>query len=360
MPYAMAALRHLDAEQAHDMGIRAARLLPAAQAVLTSAGLAQNIWGLRFPNPIGLAAGFDKNAAIGGKMFRFGFGFVEMGTVTPKPQSGNPKPRLFRLNADRAIINRLGFNNQGLEIFVKNFARARATAPPGAVLGANIGMNRDAAQPLADIENGLRAVYPLADYVTINISSPNTPGLRAWQEGDGLESLLQLAKTTQSELRAAHGYRPILCKLAPDLSYDQIEFLAQTMLRHGLDGAIISNTTTARPKQLESPHAAQSGGLSGRPLFVQATNVLRQFYRLSGGKIPLIGVGGIGNAQDVLRKVKAGASLVQLYTGLVYHGPYLAETIATDLAELLRRQGIPQLSQAIGIESEARFDHNPW
>jgi dihydroorotate dehydrogenase len=358
MPWWVRAAHHLPPELAHDATIAALRLLPKSQHVATQPILTQKVAGIDFANPVGLAAGFDKNAAIGDKLFRFGYGFVELGTVTPLPQSGNPKPRLFRLAEDRALINSLGFNNQGIEIYRRNFIAAKRRAPKGGVIGANIGMNRDTADPLADIRLGLAAVYPMADYITINISSPNTPGLRAWQEGTALVDLLRAAKTMQAELSAHHGYRPLFCKLAPDLAHDQVEFLCQTAMAQGLDGIVATNTTIERPKQLESEYKGQQGGLSGRPLLPQANRILRQCYRFCGGKIPLIGVGGVGNAHDAYRKIKAGASLIQFYTAMIYYGPQLAQSIADGLADLLRQDGYNTIAQAIGVESSASFDHN--
>lgn len=360
IPFVVRIAHRLSPETAHNLVIAALRCTKPTTAVLTQPGMTQTVAGLNFANPVGLAAGFDKNAAIGDKMFRYGFGFVEMGTVTPLPQTGNPKPRVFRLPQDRALINRLGFNNHGIAVYRKNFIAAKQRAPLAGVLGANIGMNRDTKDPLEDIRIGMAAVYPLADYITINISSPNTPGLRAWQEGAALVDLFQAAKILQTELAVAHGYRPVFCKIAPDLAYDQVEYFCQTAMARQIDGLIVSNTTIERPKQLEGEARSEKGGLSGRPLLVPSTTLLRQCYRFCQGQIPLIGVGGVGNAHDAYRKIKAGASLVQLYTAMVYYGPQLARDIVYGLADLLRRDSYNSIAEAIGVESDASFDHNKF
>ena len=351
-------MHRFEPESAHKFVIAALKFLPTLRALPASDPLLRNrVWDMDFVNPIGVAAGFDKNAEIGGKMFRFGFGFVEMGTVTPMPQLGNSKPRIFRLIPDRAVINRLGFNNCGLDRFHANLAKIRRCLPDGAIIGANIGMNKDATDKLADIRAGIISTYPTADYVTINISSPNTPGLRDWQTGDGLLQLIAAAKQTRASIDAFNR-KPILFKIAPDLTYDQLEFIADTAIRQSLDGVIISNTTTARARELESPQKSESGGLSGRPLFNPSTKALRQFYRFTAGKIPIIGVGGISNGHDAYRKIKAGASLVQIYTAMVYHGLAVARTAAMELAELLRADGFSSLSDAVGVESDSKFDDN--
>lgn len=348
----------LDPERAHELAIMGLKLMPSPRVMPEcDPALHVKFCGIDFVNPIGLAAGFDKNAEAAHKLFRFGFGYVEMGTVTPKAQSGNERPRVFRLTEDLAVINRLGFNNKGLAVFARNLQKAAAIAPPGARIGANIGMNRDAADPLLDIATGIESVYPAADYVTINISSPNTPGLRAWQEGDALSSLIATAHDTRRKIDA-NTSKPILFKFAPDLTYDQMEYIASVAVDRKIDGIILTNTTIDRPKGLESPFREQTGGLSGRPLFRPSTAALRQFYRFTKGAVPLIGVGGVSTAHDAYRKIKSGATLVQLYTGMIYRGHNIAAQICLELAELLRADGFVSISKAVGVESEQKFDDN--
>jgi dihydroorotate dehydrogenase len=296
--------------------------------------LAQNLWGLAFPNPVGLAAGFDKDArAISGAL-RLGFGFVEAGTVTPLPQKGNPSPRLFRLTEDRALINRLGFNSGGLDRFV-----ARMTRRPERIVGANVGRNKDGAEE--DFARGVAAVAPLADYVVINVSSPNTPGLRALQRREALARLLD-------RLSGLRGTKPLLVKIAPDLTPEERSDIAEVAMGSGVDGLIVSNTTVARPATLRSRHRAESGGLSGAPLFAPSTEALADFRRLTAGRLTLIGCGGVASGADAYAKIRAGASLVQLYTALIYRGPGLVPEIKRDLAALLRRDGFASISQAVG------------
>lgn len=350
-------LFRIDPEQAHEWTLAALKLCPVAAMPEFDPILQNKIWNIDFKNPVGLAAGFDKNAEIGHKMFRFGFAVVEMGTVTPRPQLGNPRPRIFRLIEDRAVINRMGFNGKGLDFFEIRLRHVKAHKPDGAVIGANIGINKESPDPTGDIDKCLRRVYPMADYITVNISSPNTPGLRAWQEGDALIRMIDTAQQTRRDLDPA-AQKPILFKLAPDLTYDQLEHIAEVTLSKKIDGIIISNTTIDRPKQLESAWRTEQGGLSGRPLFRPSTKVLRQFYRFTKGQVPLIGVGGISNAHDAYRKIKAGASLVQLYTRMIYGGPYVAHEINQGLAELLRADGFASIAQAVGVESDGKFDDN--
>lgn len=338
----------LPPETAHEAALCALSfgLLPPAAAV-SSPMLSQPLFGLTFSSPVGLAAGFDKNAAVVDALLAQGFGFVEAGTVTPRPQAGNPRPRLFRLSEDRAIINRLGFNNQGLTAFVKHL-RARKS---DGIVGANIGKNKDSADAVADYVCGLEAVYPYADYVTINISSPNTPGLRALQQKESLNTLLAALMEKRDLLSLAHGRRlPLMLKVAPDLGASQKEDIATSVMAHRLDGLIISNTTIARPPSLKSPLASQQGGLSGGPLFAFSTETLKDFYRLTQGKIPLIGVGGISSAEDAYQKVRAGASLVQLYTALIYQGFGLVRNIQLGLVRLLQQDGFTHIHQAVGAD----------
>ncbi len=345
-------------ELAHDAAIALLRLMPGVKTLPTQDSLlASRLWGLDFSNPIGLAAGFDKNAQVAAKMFAFGFGFVEVGTITPNPQKGNPTPRLFRLADDFAVINRMGFNGKGLDYARARLAALRPHLPYGAVLGVNIGMNRDSADPLGDIALGIKNLTEFADYLVINISSPNTPGLRGWEEGDALVSLVDTAHRTRAE-KPGQEKKPLLFKIAPDLNSDQLTYIAALALEKKLDGVMIGNTTVTRPPELESPYRHEQGGLSGRPLFRPSTKILRQFYRLTDGKIPLIGIGGISTGYDAYVKIKAGASLTQLYTGMVYHGPGIAARINAELAQLLQADGYKTLSEAVGVEKDTKFDDN--
>jgi dihydroorotate dehydrogenase len=303
--------------------------------------LQQRIWALDFPNPIGLAAGCDKDARAPGALLSLGFGFVEIGTVTPQPQPGNPKPRLFRLDQDRAAINRLGFNSGGLEAVVARLARRS----PSGIVGVNLGKNRDSVDAAKDYEEGIRRAAPFADYIVINISSPNTQGLRDLHARARLDSLLRRLVDTRNRVLPA---APLLLKIAPDITRQERADIAEVSLATRIDGMIVSNTTIERPPGLRSRHAVENGGLSGRPLFRASTALLADMYRLTEGKLPLIGVGGISSAADAYAKICAGASLVQLYTALVYDGPALVSRIKTGLVELLDRDGYASIAQAVG------------
>jgi len=336
----------LPPEVAHNLGLYALRggLLPARDTA-NSEALHTNAFGLTFKNPIGLAAGFDKNACAINALLKQGFGFVEAGTVTPKPQAGNPAPRVFRLARDAAIINRLGFNNRGLAEYARNFSCHQKTL---GIAGANIGKNKDSSDAAADYVTCIKAVSATADYITINISSPNTQGLRELQKKDALGELL----ATLVETRNQSAKRvPLILKVAPDLTMQEKEDIAAQVLAHCIDGMIISNTTLSRPDSLRSDKKREQGGLSGRPLFALSTSALADFYKLTGGKIPLIGVGGVGSAEDAYRKIKAGATLVQLYSALVYQGFGLVSDIKTGLSALLARDGYSHVSQAIGKDT---------
>ena len=328
----------LDAERAHGLTIAALRigLVPAAPPV--DPILRTTLAGLDLPNPIGLAAGFDKNAVVPDAMLRLGFGFVEAGTVTPYAQTGNPRPRIFRLVAERAVINRLGFNNDGLEAAALRL-RARASRP--GIVGINIGANKDSADRIADYVAGVRATAALASYLTVNISSPNTPGLRGLQDGGALTELI--ARVVEARGRIA---TPVFVKVAPDLDAAQIDGIARAALDGGIDGLIVSNTTLAR----DGVTSTEAGGLSGAPLFERSTAVLRAFRAATGGALPLIGVGGIASGADAYAKLRAGASAVQLYTALVYEGPGLVGRIANELAALLKRDGLSSVAEAVGME----------
>jgi len=335
------ALRSLDPEAAHGWAIRGLSWGLGPRGEADDPILAGSLAGVPLPNVVGLAPGFDKDAQVFGPMLRAGFGFVECGTVTPRPQAGNPRPRLFRLSEDRAVINRMGFNNQGLGAFAGRLARRG----PG-VVGANIGANKDAEDRIADYVVGLRRLWGLASYFTINVSSPNTPGLRALQTPGALDELLGRLAEARDQLPAAGG-APIFLKVAPDLDATEIETIAELTAAHGLSGLIVSNTTVTRPS-LRSRHAGESGGLSGAPLFELSTRVLRAFAAAAAGRLTLIGVGGIGSGADAYAKIRAGASAVQLYSALVFEGPGLAARIKRDLAERLRADGFRAVAEAVG------------
>ncbi len=342
-------LRLLPAETAHRLTIRSLAIAPVGWVGRRQSEdhiLATRVFGLDFPNPIGVAAGFDKNAEAFAHMPEIGCGFAEIGSVTPRPQAGNPRPRLFRLTPDQAIVNRLGFNNDGLEAVA---ARLRGTKRRG-ILGANLGKNKDSADAAADYDAGVKALGPLADYLVVNVSSPNTPGLRALQGREPLSELLAAVGAARGGARP-----PLLLKIAPDLTEVDKSDIAEVALAGGVDGLIISNTTIARPPGLASPAATETGGLSGRPLFAPSTAVLADIYRLTGGRLPLIGVGGIASAEDAYAKIRAGASLLQLYTGLVYHGPGLVERIKQGLAAQLRADGFTRLADAVGADHASRI-----
>ena len=336
----------LSAERAHSLAISALKIgiLPHRN-INNSNILSQNIWGLNFPNPIGLAAGFDKNAEVYSSMLKKGFGFVETGTVTPLPQSGNAKPRVFRLKADQAIINRLGFNNLGLDYYTNQLKKR---LKENGIVGANIGANKLSSDPANDYVIGLGRVLGLADYFTINVSSPNTPGLRALQGKEALDDLLLKLKTLRDEF-SVNSKSPLLLKIAPDLNKHECEDIAEIILKHEIDGLIISNTTLSR-EGLKSQLKDQDGGLSGGPIFELSTRVLSNMYKLTKGNVPLVGVGGISSGLGAYKKIKAGASLVQLYSALVYHGPGLASKIADELEILLKKDGFSNITEAIGLD----------
>jgi dihydroorotate dehydrogenase len=333
-------LFRIDPETAHSLTIRMLSALPAGDGPAPDPILETRFAGLTFPSPIGLAAGFDKDARVWSRMLGMGFGFAEVGTLTPRPQAGNPRPRIFRLPDDQAVINRLGFNNGGLEAALPRLVR-------NSRLGVNVGANKDSPDRIADYVAGVRAVAPLAAWITLNISSPNTPGLRGLQ-GEALPELLAAA----AEARGQSG-PPLLLKVAPDLDDAQMDAIADACLQSRLSGLIVSNTTLARPASLTSGNAAQAGGLSGEPLFAPSTEILRGFARRLDGRLPLVGAGGVATAEQAYAKIRAGASAVQLYTALVYHGPGLPARIATGLAYLLRRDGFGSVAEAVGADLPA-------
>lgn len=342
----MPLMRGLDAETAHGIALKAlAAGLAGRDSGRDDPVLATEALGLRFRNPIGLAAGFDKDAVAVLPLMRLGFGFVEAGTVTPRPQAGNPRPRLFRLAEDAAVINRMGFNNGGLDGYL---ARLRDLPRPlPAVFGANVGINKDGADPERDYPALYAAVAPFADYVAVNVSSPNTPGLRDLQGEERLASILDAIAATRATLDRTP---PLLVKIAPDLADDALAPIVNACLTRGVAGLIVSNTTIARPP-LASPQAKEAGGLSGAPLFGPSTEVLRKVFRIARGRLMLVGVGGIAMPEQVYAKIRAGASLVQLYTGFAYAGPVLPRRLADGLAALLKRDGFTSVADAVGKDA---------
>lgn len=339
----------LQPETAHNLAIIALKHnLLLNQSLHVNTSLHSTVMGIKFKNPVGMAAGFDKNADAIKGLISQGFGFVEVGTVTPKFQSGNEKPRLFRLTEDEAIVNRMGFNNKGADYYVQNlqtFAKNKT-----GIVGANIGKNKTTENPISDYIILLKEVYGLSDYITINISSPNTPGLRDLQHKGALDSLLTAIMTERNNLAQQHNITiPIVVKIAPDIDLLECENIAEVATNHAIDGLIISNTTLSRDG-LNSKFKDESGGMSGKPLMDKSTDVLRNMYKLTGGNIPIIGVGGISSANDAYAKIRAGASLVQVYSALIYQGFGLVQEINDGLVELLARDGFDNISDAVGAD----------
>ena len=347
----LAALYTLSPETAHHAALYALEHgLVRARAGIDDPALKTRVWGMDFPYPIGLAAGFDKDARVVDAMLGLGFGFVEAGTVTPRPQPGNPKPRLFRLSEDQAVINRLGFNSGGLEAFVQKLAsRASRKHVPG-IVGANVGKNRDTVDGAADYVIGIERVANLADYLVVNISSPNTPGLRALQARAPIEDLLRRVLEARNRSAKRGKKPPLLAKVGPDLTENQLSDIAEVALETGVDGLIVGNTTLDRPTFLRSRDRNEAGGLSGAPLLEPSTRCLAALYRLTKGRIPLIGCGGVASGADAYAKIRAGASLVQVYSALVFHGPGLVQRIKRELAELLRADGVEHVADAVGSD----------
>ena len=331
----------LDAERAHRSTIAALKLAPKRRRPDFPPELRVTVAGLDFPSPVGLAAGFDKDAEVPEQMLGLGFGFVEVGTVTPRPQHGNPKPRLFRLIEDQAVINRMGFNNSGQPAA---WQRLQACMHVPGVVGANVGANKDSADRIADYAQGVRNMAPVADYLTINISSPNTPGLRQLQDEGALNGLLSAVMEARGADRP-----PIFLKVAPDLGEGEPDQIVRVAIQHHVDAIMVANTTVSRPT-LRSRHGTESGGLSGKPLRVLALKALRDFRGASGGEMTLIAVGGIASANDAWERIRAGASLVQLYSAMVYEGPGIARRIARGLAERVRAAGFANIAEAVGTE----------
>ena len=344
-PFALARplFHRLGAESAHGLAIKALAcgLVPAAR-LPDDPHLKQRLMGLDFANPVGLAAGFDKNAEVPDAALALGFGFVEVGTVTPRPQAGNPRPRLFRLAEDEAVINRMGFNGAGLAVAEARLAKRRRRG----IVGANVGANKNSADPAADYAAGAAALAPHSDYLVCNVSSPNTPGLRDLQGAKRLEALL--ARVTAALPAAPRP--PVLVKIAPDLAEGDLADIVAVALAAGIAGIIVSNTTVARPPGLKSVHAGETGGLSGKPLFAPSTAVLRAVARHAAGRLVLVGCGGVGSGADAYAKIRSGASLVQLYSALVYRGPALVARIRRELAALLERDGFADVGAAVGAD----------
>lgn len=330
----------LDAERAHKLSIAGLKALPARKPPTFDPILASEVAGLRFPSPVGLAAGYDKNAEVFDAMLGHGFGFVEVGTVTPKPQAGNPKPRMFRLVEDAAVINRLGFNNGGQEAALTRLKARRGRG----IVGVNIGANKDSPDRIRDYAEGVRRMAPVADYLTINISSPNTPGLRNLQAGGELGELLAAVRDARA---AAFKNPPVFLKVAPDLDDGDPIRIVRAVADHGIDGIIVSNTTVSRPP-LSSRHRDETGGLSGAPLASLAMHQLKAFYAVTGGQVPLISAGGISDGHDAWWRICAGANLVQLYSAMVYKGPQIAHDIANGLRDKVAATRFSSIAEAVG------------
>jgi dihydroorotate dehydrogenase len=347
--FSLPLLRWFDPEDAHRLAIQGLKILPPSRPRADDDKLSVRAFGLNFPNPIGMAAGFDKSAEVPDALLRLGFGFVEIGTVTPRPQTGNPRPRLFRLDRDEAVINRMGFNNDGAEAVLRRLAgRAHLTG----IVGVNVGANKDSADRVADYVKLIETFAPVASYFTVNVSSPNTPGLRNLQQAAQLDELLAKVIDARERVRHNAGESPVLLKIAPDLSLTELDDVVHIARSRGVDGMIVANTTLARPATLrEQARAKEQGGLSGRPLFRLSTRIVAETYVRAEGAFPLIGVGGIDSGGAALTKIRAGASLIQLYSSLIYKGLGLVDAIKTDLAATLLRTGRDSLSEIVGADA---------
>jgi len=340
-------IKRFPPELSHNITLKLLKFYVNYGSPFQDSSLYQHIFGLDFINPIGMAAGFDKNAEVVNSLFGFGFGFIEAGTVTPKPQYGNDKPRIFRLKEDSAIINHLGFNNKGSEYVEKKLKKLNLNSLSNRIVGINIGKNKETKNYIDDYNYCLELLGPLAHYVTINISSPNTPGLRDLQNRGQIEKLVQSIKYKKNNIDNLKN-TPIFLKIAPDMDEEQIRDIALISLSNNIDGLIISNSTTDRSAILNSNYKNEIGGLSGKPLFLKSTLMLKKMYTLTNGQIPLIGVGGISNALECYEKIKAGASLVQLYTSLTYQGPQIINRILMELVNILKTDGYRNIKEAIG------------
>jgi dihydroorotate dehydrogenase len=342
-------MRVLDPEDAHALAIKALRYMPLARQAADARELGVRAFGLNFPNPVGIAAGFDKNAQVPDALLRLGFGFVEVGTVTPLPQAGNPRPRLFRLDSDEGVINRLGFNNEGAAAMLKRLA---ARAGEGGIVGVNIGANRDSADRSSDYARLVETFAAVASYFTVNVSSPNTPGLRDLQQAKALDELLARVLDARERVRARLGPVPVLVKIAPDLTLSDLDDAVGIARKYRVDGMIVSNTTIARPGSLrERDKVKEPGGLSGRPLFKLSTRMLAETFVRAEGVFPLIGAGGVDSGPTAIAKIKAGATLVQLYTGLVYRGIGVVSDIKADLLAALKRGHRNSLALMVGSDA---------
>jgi dihydroorotate dehydrogenase len=344
-------LRWFDPEDAHRLAIQGLRLLPPIRPRPDDPKLAVRAFGLNFSNPIGMAAGFDKSAEAPDALLRLGFGFVEIGSVTPKPQAGNPRPRLFRLERDEAVINRMGFNNDGADAVLRRLA---ARAHLGGIVGVNVGANKDTVDRVADYVKLIETFAPVASYFTVNVSSPNTPGLRNLQQAAALDDLLAKVIEARERVRPNAGDTPVLLKIAPDLSLAELDDVVHIARSRRIDGMIVGNTTLARPSTLrEQARAREQGGLSGRPLFRLSTRMVAETYVRAERAFPLVGVGGIDTGGAALTKIRAGASLIQLYSSLIYKGLGLVDDIKNDLASTLLRTGRDSLSEIVGADAAA-------
>ena len=349
--FSLPLLRWFDPEDAHRLALHGLKLLPPARPRPDDEKLSVRAFGLNFPNPIGMAAGFDKNGEVTDAVLRLGFGFVEVGTVTPRPQSGNPRPRIFRLERDEAIINRLGFNNDGAAVVLRRLA---GRAHLGGIIGVNVGANKDSADRTADYVTLIETFAPVASYFTVNVSSPNTPGLRNLQQASALDDLLARVIDARERVRKNAGDSPVLLKIAPDLSLTELDDVVHIARSRRVDGMIVGNTTLGRPSTLrEQGRAKEGGGLSGRPLFRLSTRMVAETYVRAEGAFPLVGVGGIDSGGGALTKIRAGASLIQLYSSLVYKGLGLVEEIKSDLSSTLLRTGRDSLSEIVGADAAA-------
>jgi dihydroorotate dehydrogenase len=355
--FARPILRALDPEDAHTLALRGLRFMPLRRAEPDDPRLAVEAFGLKFSNPVGVAPGFDKNAEVPGPLLRLGFGFVEVGTVTPRPQAGNPRPRIFRLEADGAVINRLGFNNEGEAAVL---GRLRGHTKGSGIIGVNVGANRDSADRIGDYARLIEAFAPVADYITVNVSSPNTPGLRDLQQAKTLDELLARVIAARQRAQERHGRVPVLLKIAPDVTLADLDDIVAVARRRRMDGMIVGNTTLSRPPSLqERQKAIEQGGLSGRPLFGLSTRLLAETYVRAEGAFPLIGVGGIDSGKAAVAKIKAGASVVQLYTGLVFAGLGLLPDIKREILKAIESGRQRTLADLVGHDA-ADMTADPW
>ena len=350
-------MRALDPEDAHALTLKALRFLPRFTPEPDPPELRVRAFGLNFPNPVGLAAGFDKDAVAPDALLRLGFGFVEIGSITPRPQAGNPKPRIFRLVADEAVINRLGFNNGGAP---QALARLAARASEGGIVGVNIGANRDSADRAEDYVRLIETFAAVASYFTVNVSSPNTPGLRDLQQAAALDDLLGRVIDARDRVRLRAGPTPVLLKIAPDLTLADLDDVVGIARKHRVDGMIVSNTTISRPGSLRARElAGEAGGLSGRPVFKLSTRILAETFVRAEGQFPLIGVGGIDSSATAIAKIKAGATLLQLYTGLIYHGIGLVAEMKAGISAAIKRGNRDSLAAMVGTDA-AEITADSW